>query len=216
MTNYPEQHGRPEAALRSGFADVLAGWAEPTPSAAAVIGLLDATGILRKQFGAVDRAIVEEITTGSWASPAVKAVLEEIQATATVAIRAANTASTTAAVSSRSAERSAQRAGDPRPGTPSRSARGCPRTPTVPRAVRPVAAQHCRRRGQVLQRPDARDHDGGRTQTRPIETTCGDPAPSQSTARPQLPNRASAYSSLPHEVGGACAHLTVASERSSR
>jgi len=80
-TKYPEQHGRPEAVLRSGFADVLAGCAEPTPFAAAVIALLDATGTLQKQFGAVARALVEEITTGNWASPAAKAVLEEIQAT---------------------------------------------------------------------------------------------------------------------------------------
>lgn len=55
-TNYPEQHGRPEAVLRPDFADVPAGWAQPTPFADAVIGLLDATDTLRKQFGAVDRA----------------------------------------------------------------------------------------------------------------------------------------------------------------
>ncbi|WP_284761391.1 GPP34 family phosphoprotein [Curtobacterium sp. MEB011] len=143
-TKYPEQHGRPEAVLRSGFADVLAGCAEPTPFTAAVIALLDATGTLREQFGAVGRALVDEITTGNCASPAVKAVLEEIQATAPVAIRAANPEPTSAAVSSWSAERSAQ-------ATLNQARRAGRREdarehPQCVAAVRPVAGQHCRHR----------------------------------------------------------------------
>ncbi|MGG7308241.1 GOLPH3/VPS74 family protein [Curtobacterium sp. AB451] len=99
-TKYPERDGGPEALLRATIEDVLAGRAEPTPFAAAVIGQLDATNTLRKQFGTVDRARVQEITSGSWASPAVKAVLEDIQAAAITAALMASTAATTAAISS--------------------------------------------------------------------------------------------------------------------
>ncbi|TCK63110.1 GPP34 family phosphoprotein [Curtobacterium sp. PhB136] len=93
-TAYPERDGGPEALLRSSIADVLATRSAPTPSTAAVIALLDATNTLRKQFGKVDKALVREITSGNWASPAVKAVLEEIQMAAVMAIVAATTATT--------------------------------------------------------------------------------------------------------------------------
>ncbi|WIE84578.1 GPP34 family phosphoprotein [Curtobacterium sp. MCPF17_021] len=93
-TKHPERDGAPEALLRSGIADVLAGRARPTPFSAAVIGLLDATNTLRKQFGAVDKDLVKEITSGTWASPAVKAVLEEIEAATMVVIMAGTIAAT--------------------------------------------------------------------------------------------------------------------------
>ncbi|PZE66730.1 GPP34 family phosphoprotein [Curtobacterium sp. MCPF17_018] len=93
-TKHPERDGAPEALLRSGIADVLAGRAGPTPFSAAVIGLLDATNTLRKQFGAVDKDLVKEITSGTWASPAVKAVLEEIEAATMVVIMAGTIAAT--------------------------------------------------------------------------------------------------------------------------
>lgn len=99
-TKHPERDGAPEALLRSGIAHVLAGRAGPTPFSAAVIGLLDATNTLRKQFGAVDKDLVKEITSGSWASPAVKAVLEEIEAATMVVIMAATMATTTSIVTS--------------------------------------------------------------------------------------------------------------------
>jgi len=99
-TKHPERDGAPEALLRSGIGDVLAGRAGPTPFSAAVIGLLDATNTLRKQFGAVDKDLVKEITSGSWASPAVKAVLEEIEAATMVVIMAATMATTTSIVTS--------------------------------------------------------------------------------------------------------------------
>ncbi|MCS5507237.1 GOLPH3/VPS74 family protein [Curtobacterium flaccumfaciens] len=99
-TKHPERDGAPEALLRSGIADVLAGRAGPTPFSAAVIGQLDATNTLRKQFGAVDKDLVKEITSGSWASPAVKAVLEEIEAATMVVIMAATMATTTSIVTS--------------------------------------------------------------------------------------------------------------------
>jgi hypothetical protein len=99
-TKHPERDGAPEALLRSGIADVLAGRAGPTPFSAAVIGLLDATNTLRKQFGTVDKDLVKEITSGSWASPAVKAVLEEIEAATMVVIMAATMATTTSIVTS--------------------------------------------------------------------------------------------------------------------
>lgn len=99
-TKYPERDGGPETLLRSTIADVLARRSAPTPFAAAVIGLLDATNTLRKQFGKVDRGLVKEITSGSWATPAVKAVLEEIQMAAIMASVAATTAATTATIAS--------------------------------------------------------------------------------------------------------------------
>lgn len=99
-TKHPERDGVPEALLRSGIGDVLAGRAGPTPFSAAVIGLLDATNTLRKQFGAVDKDLVKEITSGTWASPAVKAVLEEIEAATIVVIMAATMATTTSIVTS--------------------------------------------------------------------------------------------------------------------
>jgi hypothetical protein len=74
-TVYPERDGGPEKALRAGIADVLEGRLLPTPFTAALIGLLDATGTLRKQFGKADRAIVRRITDGDWVAPAVKSVL---------------------------------------------------------------------------------------------------------------------------------------------
>ena len=99
-TKHPERDGAPEALLRSGIGDVLAGRAGPTPFCAAVIGLLDATNTLRKQFGAVDKDMVKEITSGTWASPAVKAVLEEIEAATMVVIMAATMATATSIVTS--------------------------------------------------------------------------------------------------------------------
>lgn len=79
---------------------MLARRAGPTPFSAAVIGLLDATNTLRKQFGAVDKGLVEEITSGTWASPAVQAVLEQIRAAAMIVIMAATTATATTVITS--------------------------------------------------------------------------------------------------------------------
>ncbi len=96
-TTYPERDGGPESLLRAAIADVLAARSAPTPFTAAVIGLLDATGTLRRQFGAVDRGRVAVITSGAWASPAVKAVLDELQMAvivSVVAVTAATTATT--------------------------------------------------------------------------------------------------------------------------
>lgn len=96
-TTYPERDGGPESLLRAAIADVLAARSAPTPFTAAVIGLLDATGTLRRQFGTVDRGRVTVITSGAWASPAVKAVLDELQMAvivSVVAVTAATTATT--------------------------------------------------------------------------------------------------------------------------
>lgn len=99
-TRYPEADGGPEAELRSELADVLIGRRTPTPFSAALVGLLDATSTLKKQFPLVDRAVVTAITSGEgdWAAPAVKAVLQEIQAAALVAIVAATSVATTGAI----------------------------------------------------------------------------------------------------------------------
>jgi hypothetical protein len=78
-TSFPEADGRPEQQLRTTVLGVLDGHAAPTPFAAAVIGLLDATRTLRGQFGKVDKARVQDITSGTWASVAVKRVLQDVQ-----------------------------------------------------------------------------------------------------------------------------------------
>jgi hypothetical protein len=94
-TRHPELDGGPESLVRSAIADVLAGRTAPTPYLAALIGLLDATNTLRDQFGRVDKAVVRTIVEGGWASPAVRAVLADIQTAAVVAgAIAASTAAT--------------------------------------------------------------------------------------------------------------------------
>lgn len=98
-TSYPERDGGPEMVLRSAILEVLDGRSAPTPFTAATIGLLDATGSLRRQFGKVDKALVQDITSGTWASPAVKAVLEQIQTAAVMAIIVATSATTAASTS---------------------------------------------------------------------------------------------------------------------
>ncbi|MBA8989935.1 hypothetical protein FHW23_001181 [Curtobacterium pusillum] len=96
-TRHPERDGGPEALVRSGIADVLGQRTSPTPYLAALIGLLDATNTLREQFGRVDKALVKSIAEGEWASPAVRAVLSDIQTAAIVAGVVASTAATSAA-----------------------------------------------------------------------------------------------------------------------
>ena len=99
-TRHPELDGGPESLVRAGVADVLAQRTPPSPYLATLIGLLDATGTLRNQFGAVDKALVRSISEGEWASPAVRAVLSDIQAAAmTAGVLAATTAATTATTS---------------------------------------------------------------------------------------------------------------------
>lgn len=95
-TRHPELDAGPESLVRSGIADVLAQRTEPSPYLAALIGLLDATNTLRDQFGRVDKALVRSIAEGEWASPAVRAVLSDIQMAAmTAGVIAATTAATT-------------------------------------------------------------------------------------------------------------------------
>lgn len=94
-TVYPEQDGSAEKLLRGAISDVLEQRSAPTPFTAAVIGLLDATNTLRKQFGKVDRALVRDVVAGSWASPAVKAVLQDVQAAAMAAVIAGSTVAAT-------------------------------------------------------------------------------------------------------------------------
>lgn len=84
-TAYPERDGAAEKLLRGSVGEVLRGTLIPTPFTAALIGLLDATGMLRPQFGKVDRALVRRITEGDWVAPAVKSVLQSQQAGVTAA-----------------------------------------------------------------------------------------------------------------------------------
>ena len=95
-TRHPERDGGPESLVRAGIADVLAQRVQPSPYLAALIGLLDATNTLRDQFGRVDKSVVRSISEGEWASPAVRAVLADIQSAAVSAgVMAATTAATT-------------------------------------------------------------------------------------------------------------------------
>lgn len=96
-TRHPERDGGPESLVRAGIADVLAQRAQPSPYLAALIGLLDATNTLRDQFGRVDKSVVRSISEGEWASPAVRAVLTDIQSAAVMA--GAMVATTAAATS---------------------------------------------------------------------------------------------------------------------
>lgn len=99
-TRHPELDGGPEALVRSGIADVLAQRTAPDAYLATLIGLLDATSTLRQQFGPVDKRFVRSIAEGEWASPAVRAVLADIQSAAVMAgVMAATTAATTASTS---------------------------------------------------------------------------------------------------------------------
>lgn len=99
-TSWPERDGGPEMQLRSTILGVLDGNDPPTPFSAAVIGLLDATGSMRRQFGKVDGARVREVTSGTWASAAVKGVLQDVQTAIMVAgVTAATTAATTTSTS---------------------------------------------------------------------------------------------------------------------
>uniref|UniRef100_A0A942YAY8 GPP34 family phosphoprotein n=1 Tax=Neobacillus citreus TaxID=2833578 RepID=A0A942YAY8_9BACI len=99
-TRHPERDGGPEALVRAAVADVLAGRSQPSPYLASLIGLLDATGALRNQFGPVDKVVVRGIVEGEWASPAVRAVLSDIQMAAVMAGVVASTAATSATISS--------------------------------------------------------------------------------------------------------------------
>ncbi|SDR08095.1 Golgi phosphoprotein 3 (GPP34) [Curtobacterium sp. UNCCL20] len=96
-TRHPERDGGPESLVRAGIADVLAQRIQPSPYLAALVGLLDATNTLRDQFGRVDKSVVRSISEGEWASPAVRAVLTDIQSAAVMA--GAMVATTAAATS---------------------------------------------------------------------------------------------------------------------
>ncbi|PZF09163.1 hypothetical protein DEJ25_15130 [Curtobacterium sp. MCPF17_011] len=80
---WPERDGGPAKLLRGEIGDVLHLGAAPTPFAVALIGLLNATGTLRGQFGKVDRQRVKALTDGDWVAGAVKSVVQSRQTAAT-------------------------------------------------------------------------------------------------------------------------------------
>lgn len=94
-TRFPAVDPAPEAALRRTVAATLAGDAQPTEFVAVLVALLRATGLLRREFGRVDRRRVAEIVEGAWAGRAVKQVIDSTNAAMMAAITAATTASTT-------------------------------------------------------------------------------------------------------------------------
>jgi hypothetical protein len=80
---WPERDGGPAKLLRGEIGDVLHLGVAPSPFAVALIGLLNATGTLRGQFGKVDRQRVKELTDGDWVAGAVKTVVQSRQTAAT-------------------------------------------------------------------------------------------------------------------------------------
>jgi hypothetical protein len=79
---WPERDSGPAKLLRGEIGDVLHLGAAPSPFAGALIGLLNATGTLRGQFGKVDRQRVKALTDGDWVAGAVKSVVQSRQAAA--------------------------------------------------------------------------------------------------------------------------------------
>jgi len=79
---WPERDGGTAKLLRGEIGDVLHLGAAPSPFAVALIGLLEATGTLRGQFGKVDRQRVKALTDGDWVAGAVKSVVQSRQTAA--------------------------------------------------------------------------------------------------------------------------------------
>lgn len=71
---YPAADGRTEAAARIRVESALRG-GEVDATTAALIGVCDATRLLERTFGPVDRERVKSIVSGDAASPAVRAVI---------------------------------------------------------------------------------------------------------------------------------------------
>lgn len=82
-TRWPERDAGPAKLLRGEIGDVLHLGAAPSPFQVALIGLLNATGTLRGQFGKVDRQHVKALTDGDWVAGAVKSVVQSRQTAAT-------------------------------------------------------------------------------------------------------------------------------------
>lgn len=80
---WPERDAGPAKLLRGEIGDVLHLGAAPSPFQVALIGLLEATGTLRGQFGKVDRPRVKALTDGDWVAGAVKSVVQSRQTAAT-------------------------------------------------------------------------------------------------------------------------------------
>ncbi len=80
---WPERDAGPAKLLRGEIGDVLHLGAAPSPFQVALIGLLEATGTLRGQFGKVDRQRVKALTDGDWVAGAVKSVVQSRQTAAT-------------------------------------------------------------------------------------------------------------------------------------
>ena len=80
---WPERDAGPAKLLRGEIGDVLHLGAAPSPFQVALIGLLNATGTLRGQFGKVDRQHVKALTDGDWVAGAVKSVVQSRQTAAT-------------------------------------------------------------------------------------------------------------------------------------
>jgi hypothetical protein len=96
-TTHPEVDGSTEQALRVQLVGVLEGTVPPTPAAASLIALVDAVRATKQQFGAVPRGRLQQIVEGNWAAPAVKAVIDELNAVVIGTIVATTAASSAAA-----------------------------------------------------------------------------------------------------------------------
>lgn len=92
-TLFPSTHSEIERIVKSRVDAVLKGVEKPDEWAASLIGVCDATGVLKKSFGPVSKQRVKEITEGEWASAAVKKIIAQANAAvqgAVIATVAAN------------------------------------------------------------------------------------------------------------------------------
>jgi hypothetical protein len=76
-TRFPEVLPGTRQRVIDDLALVLREQVAPDPSSAGLVALCSATGMLRREFGRVDRAVLRRITEGDWASPAVARIIAE-------------------------------------------------------------------------------------------------------------------------------------------
>jgi hypothetical protein len=76
-TRFPEAHPGIRQRVVDELALVVREQVAPDPSSAGLVALCSATGMLRREFGRLDRAVLRRITEGDWASPAVARIIAE-------------------------------------------------------------------------------------------------------------------------------------------
>lgn len=97
VNRFPAADGAIEERVRTEVAGALEGHAEPDARISTLVGLCDATGVLKKAIGPVPKDQVKRIVEADWASPAVRKVIKDANTAVTVGIVAALNVSTHAA-----------------------------------------------------------------------------------------------------------------------